>query len=424
MDEVGEVLCTLGKGRYSKVYCVREKITHEIVAIKLYDRARLQFRSKEILKEKEVLLRIQGHTLLSHLLRTHKDDDSLYFFLSPLLAGSLHQQMLHTEGGVLPAATCRLYASEIVAALFFLATRGVMHRDVKANNVMLNDIGHLVLCDFGSAATVFDPSCFQRVIGAGGTEPERVLERRCFTVCGTEAYMAPEMRVLLVEKRRYERQVQESLERRQQQGGRGFSMEALSRQLEAEPTPPVPVGPGYNLLIDWYAAGILMYEMKCGVIISTGQTGGASDEKLEDSSLLIVFAGDEVRRRLELELESDTSEASPYSAAFADLILSLTEERVDVRAGVYCPYGVLNHPYFGPIEPCVEGSFGRIGWHGLAPAEVLQVTAGSDAFLVPPQAQACAAGVQIDFDRSLGWFDIIDAEDPGESVDQSMFSDF
>ncbi|KAG9351610.1 hypothetical protein JZ751_022861 [Albula glossodonta] len=68
----------------------------------------------------------------------------------------------------------RVFAAELGCALGFLHDFGIIHRDVKMENVLLTDQGHLRLADFGLS---------------------RRLERgsRTFTICGTIQYMAPEV---------------------------------------------------------------------------------------------------------------------------------------------------------------------------------------------------------------------------------------
>lgn len=68
----------------------------------------------------------------------------------------------------------RLFAAELGSALGFLHDLGIMHRDVKMENILLSDKGHPRLSDFG----------LSRRLTRGG---------RAFTICGTIQYMAPEV---------------------------------------------------------------------------------------------------------------------------------------------------------------------------------------------------------------------------------------
>lgn len=70
--------------------------------------------------------------------------------------------------------TVRVFAAELGCALGFLHDLGVIHRDVKMENILLTDDGHLRLADFG----------LSRRLERGG---------RAFTICGTIQYMAPEV---------------------------------------------------------------------------------------------------------------------------------------------------------------------------------------------------------------------------------------
>uniref|UniRef100_A0A4W6DL15 Ribosomal protein S6 kinase related n=1 Tax=Lates calcarifer TaxID=8187 RepID=A0A4W6DL15_LATCA len=64
----------------------------------------------------------------------------------------------------------RLFAAELGSALGFLHDLGIMHRDVKMENILLSDQGHLRLSDFG----------LSRRLKRGG---------QAFTICGTIHYM-------------------------------------------------------------------------------------------------------------------------------------------------------------------------------------------------------------------------------------------
>ncbi|XP_027374887.1 uncharacterized serine/threonine-protein kinase SgK494 isoform X2 [Bos indicus x Bos taurus] len=76
--------------------------------------------------------------------------------------------------GRLTEASIRLFAAELILVLCYLHDLGIIHRDVKMENILLDERGHLKLTDFG----------LSRHLPQGA---------RAYTICGTLQYMAPEV---------------------------------------------------------------------------------------------------------------------------------------------------------------------------------------------------------------------------------------
>lgn len=117
---------------------------------------------------------------------TNRVGDALLFFLEPAMGGPLHQHLRRLPGAHLDEDTVMLYTAELLSALAHMHSRSCIHRDLKASNCLLDEAGHIKLCDF-SAAKQMGPSPAKTSAAA------TVSCSRTFTVIGTAEFMSPEM---------------------------------------------------------------------------------------------------------------------------------------------------------------------------------------------------------------------------------------
>lgn len=377
MEEIGTQLFSIGKGQFSTVNCVRlhastDSCPHRVVAIKRYDRSKLASRSAAIIREKKILMQLQNHKHIVHMYETRKDDAALYFLFAPYLAGSLHEHIIH--GSSLPgAAVCRIYAIELISTLYYLATRHIVHRDIKANNILLDDTGHMVLSDFGSAAIATNEES-DRALPDIVTITDCSLLPRFLTICGTEEYMAPEMRLL---------------------------RDSVSESHQNKSL-------GYNVLVDWYSLGILMYEINYGALCKDVDYSAFAENNAGGY-------GPYIRHQLEDCLLASYPNLRHGSNMYIlvqcnEMIVNLVADNPIDRFGVHSIQRILNHAYFFH-----NGSL-AVNWHAIEesfPASNVQ------QHLLPMNKA-------IDFDRRIGWLDMIENNEDidSENVDQALFESF
>ena len=168
-----KIIKCLDKGGFGQVVLAKKKsagghsFSEEVCALKLVPNELVS------VVEREVLVRAVGHPFLVQLLAYFETRQSFCYVMEYCKGGTLHSLLSRLER--LHEDLARFYAAEIILAVNFLHKCGIIHRDIKPHNILLDSDGHCKLADFGlSQVGIFK-----------GMRTERV--------CGTAAYRAPEI---------------------------------------------------------------------------------------------------------------------------------------------------------------------------------------------------------------------------------------
>ncbi|XP_078394337.1 ribosomal protein S6 kinase alpha-5-like, partial [Cetorhinus maximus] len=175
-----ELLKVLGTGAYGKVFLVRKVSGHDVgklFAMKVLKKASIIQKAKTMehtKTERQVLEQIRQSPFLVTLHYAFQTDTKLHLILDYVSGGELfthlYQRDHFSEGEV------RTYIAEIVLALEHLHKLGIVYRDVKLENILLDSEGHVVLTDFGLSKEFITDE-----------------KERTYSFCGTIEYMAPEI---------------------------------------------------------------------------------------------------------------------------------------------------------------------------------------------------------------------------------------
>ncbi|KAM6987591.1 ribosomal protein S6 kinase-related protein-like [Tautogolabrus adspersus] len=163
----------IAKGSFGPILKVKDIFHERIYAVKVLPKSEIMKRGVlEQAKEEVIIQRQLKHPFIHNLQDCWQTKQHLFIMCDYCDVGDLHAYWLLK--GKFEEEEVQLFAAELGSALGFLHNLGIVHRDVKMENILLSDQGHLRLSDFG----------LSRRIKRGG---------RLFTICGTIQYMAPEV---------------------------------------------------------------------------------------------------------------------------------------------------------------------------------------------------------------------------------------
>lgn len=126
---------------------------------------------KGVIREKEIMEKVL-HPFLIDMVNAFQDDKNLYMVLKLYPGGELYNMLHQKKSDGVKKSVAIFYAAGILQALDFMHLKSVIYRDLKPENVLLDEDGYCVIVDMGFA---------------------KVVTEKTYTLCGTPLYIAPEV---------------------------------------------------------------------------------------------------------------------------------------------------------------------------------------------------------------------------------------
>lgn len=262
------LLKVLGKGNFGKVMLVEEKTTKNVYAIKVLKKEFVIENDEiESVKAEKRVFQLANKADHPFLVKLHSCFQTRDRIFFVMEYVSGGDLMMHIQRAIFPESRAKMYLCEVLLALEYLHSHNIVYRDLKLDNILLGLDGHIKVADYGL--------CKENMRYGSTTN----------TFCGTPEFMAPE---ILLEK-------------------------------------------PYTRAVDWWAFGVLVYEM----LLAQSPFKGDEEEQIFDSIL-----------------DSDVYYPSRLHPDAVDLLQKLLERDPTKRlgAGTGDAAEVKAHPYFKNVD--------------------------------------------------------------------------
>ncbi|XP_017980044.1 PREDICTED: serine/threonine-protein kinase RHS3 [Theobroma cacao] len=277
------LLKRLGYGDIGSVYLVELRGTNAHFAMKVMDKASLASRNKILRAQTErEILGLLDHPFLPTLYSYFETDKFYCLVMEFCSGGNLHSLRQKQPNKHFTEEAARFYASEVLLALEYLHMLGIVYRDLKPENVLVRDEGHIMLSDFdlslrcSVSPTLVKSSSTHQTSNGGGSGG--ILDSE-FAVHGCMQPSTFFPRILPGKKNR------------KSKSDFGLFVGGAMPELMAEPTnvrsmsfvgtheylaPEIIRGEGHGSAVDWWTFGIFLYELLHGTTPFKGQGNRAT----------------------------------------------------------------------------------------------------------------------------------------------------
>jgi len=169
-----ELLQTIGRGTYATVKLARHRPTGQQYAIKIIKRDNMTERAAERLRTEIAIMKCIKHPHIIQLREVMMSDSRFFLVMQYCPNGEFLKKVDH----IYSEDEAAVYFCQLCCALHYCHKFGICHRDLKFENVLLDEENRLIVTDFG--------------LGAVSNSPDKTFYSQK-TTCGSAHYIAPEV---------------------------------------------------------------------------------------------------------------------------------------------------------------------------------------------------------------------------------------
>ncbi|XP_071234615.1 serine/threonine-protein kinase MARK2 isoform X7 [Salvelinus alpinus] len=166
------LLKTIGKGNFAKVKLARHVLTGKEVAVKIIDKTQLNSSSLQKLFREVRIMKLLNHPNIVKLFEVIETEKTLYLVMEYASGGEVFDYLV--AHGRMKEKEARAKFRQIVSAVQYCHQKCIVHRDLKAENLLLDSDMNIKIADFGFSN-------------------EFVMGSKLDTFCGSPPYAAPEL---------------------------------------------------------------------------------------------------------------------------------------------------------------------------------------------------------------------------------------
>ncbi|XP_041447175.1 microtubule affinity regulating kinase 2 S homeolog isoform X7 [Xenopus laevis] len=166
------LLKTIGKGNFAKVKLARHVLTGKEVAVKIIDKTQLNSSSLQKLFREVRIMKVLNHPNIVNLFEVIETEKTLYLVMEYASGGEVFDYLV--AHGRMKEKEARAKFRQIVSAVQYCHQKLIVHRDLKAENLLLDSDMNIKIADFGFSN-------------------EFTFGNKLDTFCGSPPYAAPEL---------------------------------------------------------------------------------------------------------------------------------------------------------------------------------------------------------------------------------------